>query len=279
MVALRDIENELHAAFGIPLRSSSTQRNADSGTWPPGATVNGATPSSSGNQDAAGLERVPFGRAMRAVHFSHAPTYMPLNHGSYGTYPRSVGAARAAYLADYEARPDVYKRFEYPALLDEARAAVAPLLGAGRDEVVFVENATTGLNTVLRNFVYRDDDVVLYFSTIYAAIEKTLWSLEETTPLGTHRIPLVYPVEKAQILAKFRDAVRELKGQGKRIRLAIFDTIISGPGVRMPWEELTAACKENGILSLIDGAHGIGHIDLTHLATVSPDFFVTNCHK
>jgi selenocysteine lyase/cysteine desulfurase len=47
----------------------------------------------------------------------------------------------------------------------------------------------------------------------------------------------------------------------------------------MPWETLVQACKEMNILSLIDGAHGIGHIDLSHLGEVDPDFFVSNCHK
>ncbi|KAE9364225.1 hypothetical protein N431DRAFT_473824 [Stipitochalara longipes BDJ] len=40
-----------------------------------------------------------------------------------------------------------------------------------------------------------------------------------------------------------------------------------------------ALCKELCVLSLVDGAHGIGHIDLAHLGKVSPDFVVSNCHK
>ncbi len=47
----------------------------------------------------------------------------------------------------------------------------------------------------------------------------------------------------------------------------------------MPWEDLVKACHENSVLSLIDGAHGVGHIDLTHLAKVNPDFFMSNCYK
>ncbi len=54
----------------------------------------------------------------------------------------------------------------------------------------------------------------------------------------------------------------------------------SVPGVRVPWEALTAVCHTLGILSVLDAAHGIGHLDLTHLGTQArPDFAITNCHK
>lgn len=57
------------------------------------------------------------------------------------------------------------------------------------------------------------------------------------------------------------------------------DTVLTFPGARMPWEALVQVCKHLDVLSLIDGAHSIGHIDLSHLGEVGPDFFVSNCHK
>jgi selenocysteine lyase/cysteine desulfurase len=49
-----------------------------------------------------------------------------------------------------------------------------------------------------------------------------------------------------------------LRKEGKRVRLVMFDTVLTFPGVRMPWERLVEVCREMGVLSLIDGAHGIG---------------------
>ena len=62
------------------------------------------------------------------------------------------------------------------------------------------------------------------------------------------------------------------------MKLAIFDTVVSMPGVRMPFEQLAAACKELGVMSMVDGAHGVGHVELD-LGALGADFFVSNCHK
>jgi len=93
------------------------------------------------------------------------------------------------------------------------------------------------------------------------------------------KIELEFPIEDSEIMGKFRQCVEGLQREGRRVRLAIFDTVLTFPGAKMPWEEFVVACKELGVLSLIDGAHGVGHIDLTHLGKVGPDFFVSNCHK
>jgi selenocysteine lyase/cysteine desulfurase len=215
---------------------------------------------------------------MRAL-FNFSPGYTPLNHGSYGTFPRSVMEYRTRLLSDFESRPDIYKRFIYPGLLKKSRALVAPLLGANTDEVVFVPNATTGVNTVLRNIKFDEGDVILYPSSIYPACMKTIWSIQEKVKVETRQVDVRYPVEDEELVDAFRRAIEGVKMEGKTARLAIFDTIVSGPGVVVPWESLTALCKDQGVLSLIDGAHGIGHLDLTHVGDVSPDFLVTNCHK
>ncbi|KAF2431701.1 aminotransferase family protein-like protein [Tothia fuscella] len=221
----------------------------------------------------------PFGRVMRDTHFSFHPSYTPLNHGSFGAYPRLVQEEQDKFTKLAAERPDTFIVYDLPNLIDESREAVAPLLGVPVHEIVFVPNATTGVNTVLRNLKFEQGDVVIHFSTVYGACEKTLSSIAEMMPLQCESIALSYAVEDEDILRSFRERVASVREAGGNIRLAMFDTVLIFPGVRMPWEDLVLACKELGILSLIDGAHGIGHIDLTHLGTVGPDFFVSNCHK
>jgi selenocysteine lyase/cysteine desulfurase len=198
--------------------------------------------------------------------------------GSFGTYPRPVRDAMRAFQDQSEAHPDQFIFYDYPELLDESRAAISTVLKAPVDTLVFIPNATTGVNTVLRNLIFEKGDKILYFASIYGACEKTVVYLTETTPVEAVKIEFEYPVEDDWLVSEFEKKIREEQAGGGRVKVAIFDTIVSIPGVRMPFERLTKKCKEFGVLSLIDGAHGVGHIDL-NLGELDPDFLVSNCHK
>lgn len=106
----------------------------------------------------------------------------------------------------------------------------------------------------------------------------TVSYITETTPATSRRIDFTYPVSDAWLCSAFSDAVEQIKAEGNRPKIAIFDTIVSMPGVRFPFEQLTKLCREHDVLSLIDGAHSVGHIPLD-LEELDPDFFVSNCHK
>lgn len=144
-----------------------------------------------------------------------------------------------------------------------------------------VPNATTGINTVLRNLVFKEGDVIIYFATIYGACEKTVSYITETTPAEAFKIQYSYPVSDSSLLSSFEDAIRTIRQQGKNPRIAIYDTVVSLPGVRVPYEQLTAICKREKVLSCIDAAHAIGMLSARELdlSKLQPDFFVSNCHK
>ncbi|KAK3323203.1 pyridoxal phosphate-dependent transferase [Cercophora scortea] len=225
--------------------------------------------------------KAQFGKAL-SKEFLFSPTWRNLNHGSFGAIPRAIQTKLRNYQDQVEATPDPFIFYTYPKLLDESRAAVAKLLNTPTETVVFVNNATAGVNTVLHNLVWNPDgrDEILHFDTIYGGCGKTIdYILEARAPLVSSRcIPLSYPCADSTILSAFESAVAASIAAGKRPRLAFYDVVTSLPGVRFPFEAITAACKAHGILSLIDGAQGIGLVALD-LATLDPDFFVSNCHK
>jgi selenocysteine lyase/cysteine desulfurase len=190
---------------------------------------------------------------MRDAHFGFSPSFTPLNHGSFGAFPRLIQERQNELQALAAERPDTFIVTDLPNYIDESRQAVAPLLGAPVDEVVFVPNASTGVNTVLRNFKWEKGDVIVHFSTIYGACEKTIASIAEMEPLVARCVELEYPVEDVEILRRFREMVGKVREEGGNVRMAMFDTVLTFPGARMPWEDLVGACKELGILSLIDG--------------------------
>ncbi|GAM84551.1 hypothetical protein ANO11243_025470 [Dothideomycetidae sp. 11243] len=204
--------------------------------------------------------------------------YLNLNHGSFGAIPRAVRDVQRKYQDACEQRPDVFIRYTFPRLLSASRAAIASHLSAPKSTVVYVSNATLALNTVLRNLRYETGDVAIYFSTIYSGIEKTLLYISETTPLRLHNVPLAHPLSDGAVLSAFRTAIADIRAAGLTPKFAVYDTESSLPGIRCPFEALTSICRDEGILSCIDGAHGVGHLPLD-LGKLDPDFFVSNLHK
>jgi selenocysteine lyase/cysteine desulfurase len=199
--------------------------------------------------------------------------------GSFGTYPVPVRAVLHEYQALAEAEPDKFKRYTYETLLYAARACIAELLNAAVEECVFVQNATSGVGVVLRNLEYEIGDVIIYFDTIYGACEKLIASIMETNPnVAARKVRYELPCTYDVIVNNFTELVKQVRNEGLNPKVALFDTIVSMPGVRFPFERLTTECKKAGIFSCIDGAHGVGHIPLD-LKRLDADFFVSNCHK
>lgn len=87
--------------------------------------------------------------------------------GSYGTLPLPVLRASEERAREVEKNPDRFMRITYTPLLKESRNKVAQFLEVDTDEIVLVPNATHGVNTVLRNFIWNKDDVIIFSMKIY----------------------------------------------------------------------------------------------------------------
>lgn len=83
-----------------------------------------------------------------------------------------MGDAAVKLSALIESNPDKFMRFTYQPLLILARERIAEFIGADTDEIVFVPNASHGINTVLRNFDWNEGDVLITGEPIYVVINR-----------------------------------------------------------------------------------------------------------
>ncbi|KAF8673990.1 PLP-dependent transferase [Rhizoctonia solani] len=208
-------------------------------------------------------------------HFMFEEGYINLNHGSYGSLPKPVFDKCVETSKRIEARPDSFHRREYLPELRDVRARLAKLLNCDADECVVTNNATHGVHTIINNFHWKKGDILISFTSTYGSVFNICEFVSDTPPNPEHiTVDLAFPISHKAIVDKFRQKLQDIPRHDGQIIVAVIDALASNPGVHLPWEELTKVCKEEGIYSLIDGAHAIGQIPLD-MSISDPDFFVS----
>ncbi|QRG36729.1 hypothetical protein FDK38_001086 [Candidozyma auris] len=215
-----------------------------------------------------------FGKEFRKQHFSQLPDHVvPVNNGSYGLPPKAIIDRFHAAFDEDVAFPDGFLRVRQPVHYKEAVRRVAPILHTAPENLALLENATTGLNAVFNSLNLRKGDIVALPVTTYGACQKIVQFYHDYRGVELQLVEVAYPVSDAELVAKFRKVFETHK-----VKVALFDTVVSMPGVKVPWEQLVALCKNFGVISVVDAAHGIGLVPLD-LDKAKPDFLCTNLHK
>jgi len=201
------------------------------------------------------------------------PAVAYLNHGGFGVTPEAVLAEQDRWRARIERNPTYFLTYEVDDALRAAVKPVAAAIGAAAEDVVFVDNATTALNAVLRSLDFEAGDEILITSLSYPAIRKAAHYAASRTGARVVEAEIALPlVDDAAIL-------RAVAGKLTiRTKLAIFDHIASHTALVMPAAALTRIAHEAGALVAIDGAHVPGQLPLD-VAAIGADWYVGNLHK
>jgi len=213
-----------------------------------------------------------FGASMRDL-WNLAPDMDFLNHGSFGAAPLDVLHFQRQIQEEMERQPVNFMVDVLPDRLRAAAADLAEFLGAKPENVVFVPNATTGMNAVLRWLKFEPGDRIVTTNHLYGAVRNTLDYVCKRTgaELVVARVP--FPIEGPEQVHEVLKAA--LKGGAK---LAVLDHITSMTGLILPIEEMVMQCKEAGVPVLVDGAHAPGQVELD-LEALGADWYTGNCHK
>jgi isopenicillin-N epimerase len=112
--------------------------------------------------------------AARAALWTLDPSVTFLNHGSFGACPRVVIEHQRALQAEIEREPVHFLARTLERKIDHARERVAALVRAKPEDLVFVRNATEGVNAVLRSLELSAGDELLTTSHAYNACKNAL---------------------------------------------------------------------------------------------------------
>jgi len=196
-----------------------------------------------------------------------------LNHGSFGACPRPVFEMYQRWQRELEAQPVEFLGRRLGGLLAEARERLAAYLGAHADDLVFVPNATYGMNIVARSLGLQPGDEVLGTDHEYGAVART-WRFVCGPRGATYRAqPIPLPVTDADALVE-----RLWEGVTERTRVIVVSHITSPTALIFPVAAICRRAAERGILTVVDGAHAPGQVDLA-LDALGADFYTGNLHK
>jgi selenocysteine lyase/cysteine desulfurase len=164
-----------------------------------------------------------------------------------GVLSREARAALDAHLDERTMNgADKQKFFE---LVEGTRRRFAELVGAEPDEITFTKNISEGLNMVATAFNWkRGENVVLcpeleHPNNIYPWLNMQRYGLEVrmVKPRDGH-----IPVD--EIIARMDGGTR----------VATVSTVTFAPGFRTDVDTLGRACRERGVLFLVDAAQSVG---------------------
>jgi len=213
------------------------------------------------------------GPAQLREEFLLDPDIVFLNHGSFGACPRAVFERYQEWQRELERRPVEFLGRRIKGLLAEARAVLAAYVHTDPDDLVFVPNATSGVNVAASALELEPGDEVVSTDLEYGALDLA-WThvcgrAGARYVRGRVAIPLA---DDRQVVEEIWSAVTD------RTRALFVSHVTSETAVRLPVRELCARARERKIVTIVDGAHVPGHIPLD-LDTLGADFYSGNCHK
>ena len=201
------------------------------------------------------------------------PDVLHLNHGSFGACPNRILEQQTQLRQQMEYNTLRFFEQDLPDLLETAREALGLFLGAPTSDLVFVDNATMGVTTVLSNLNLIAGDRVLITDHGYNACSNAARFFAERTGAEVDLINLPFPGSDSNEVIE-----RILKGCTSRTRILLIDHITSPTALIMPLEDIVPAVQQRGIQVLVDGAHAPGMLPL-RLAELGADYYTGNCHK
>ena len=196
-----------------------------------------------------------------------------LNHGSFGACTKKVMNEYIQYQYQLENQPVDFIEKKVPKLLALSRSKLADFLNTSSNDIVLLDNPTTAINEVIRSLQLDRGDEIITTDHEYGAMDKAWEFITEKKGANYKRVELPFPIESSKDI--FSTIVNSIS---QKTKILFISHITSPTGIIFPVEDLCKYARENNIITIIDGAHVPGHIQLD-IKDLNPDFYIGTCHK
>ena len=116
---------------------------------------------------------------MKLKMFGLSPNEVYINHGSYGAVPHIVKNYQKNLFKKVQKNPLRFMTQNQPKLMNQTIEIVSKYINANKENVVLIENASAGINSVLRSTRYKKGDKILITSIGYNSVRTTLEMLKK----------------------------------------------------------------------------------------------------
>ncbi len=196
-----------------------------------------------------------------------------LNHGSFGACPKPIFEAYQQFQLELETEPVDFIIKKAPQYLKEAKNRLASFIGCDASDFFFTPNPTTAVNTIMRSLKLQAGDEILTTNHEYGAMDRTWHFYCKQTGAKYVRQEISLPVvSKEQMIAEF------WKGYTANTKVVFLNQMSSATALLFPVKEICDKAQQLGLITIVDGAHIPGHIDL-NIAELNPDYYTGTLHK
>lgn len=196
-----------------------------------------------------------------------------LNHGSFGACPKPVFAEYQRFQLELETEPVHFIQKKLPVYLKEAKQPLADFLGCESDDFFFTPNPTFAINTIMRSLHLQAGDEILATNHEYGAMDRTWNFYCKKTGAKYIRQAITLPITTKELI------IEEFwKGYTSKTKVVFLNHISSSTALIFPVKEICDKAQQLGLITIVDGAHVPGHIDL-NLTELNPDYYTGTLHK
>jgi isopenicillin-N epimerase len=210
---------------------------------------------------------------MDKTQFLLDPNITFLNHGSFGACPKPIFQEYQRFQLEIETEPVNFIQNKQTPYLKMAREKLASFVGCQAKDLVFTPNPTFAINVIMRSMKLNPGDEILATNHEYGAMDRTWNFYCKKAGAKYVRQNITLPItSKEQIIEEF------WKGYTPNTRVVFLNQMSSATALLFPVKEIIEKAKTLGLITIVDGAHIPGHIELD-IASLDPDYYTGTLHK